>query len=86
MYPELLARFFCSFEGGKSFRAQVWAAGGPDWAIFSPIGWLFTLGSFFKKTGVTKVFGQFFRGTNYVLILADNGLGYILGTFFTNSS
>jgi hypothetical protein len=33
-----------------------------------------------------KIFGFFFHGTSYVLILTKMFLGYILGHFFTNSS
>jgi hypothetical protein len=32
------------------------------------------------------LWGTFSHGTSYVLILTKNGLGYILGDFFTNSS
>jgi hypothetical protein len=45
---------------------------------FSPLGRLFTLGSFLKRTEVAKLFGLLFKRS---LIL-----GHILGYFFTNSS
>jgi hypothetical protein len=53
----------------------------------SPKGWLFTLGSGSKLTEVACISGLLlFRGTSYALILTKNGLGFILGHFFTNSS
>jgi hypothetical protein len=42
-------------------------------------------GSFF--TEVTQMFGQLFNRVKFhALILAKNGLGYILGGFFANTS
>jgi hypothetical protein len=54
---------------------------------FSPFGRLFSLGSFLRLRKYPKILGNFFRSSGFVvLILAKNGLGYILGDFFTNSS
>jgi hypothetical protein len=53
---------------------------------FSPIGRLFSLGIFFENYKRANILVYFFRGLNFELILAQNGLGYILGEFFTNSS
>jgi hypothetical protein len=51
---------------------------------FSPIGRLNTLGIFVK---ITEIFGLLFsRGKSCLLIFTKNGLGYILGDFFTNAS
>jgi hypothetical protein len=57
----------------------------------SPIGRLFTFSSFLKLTEVAQIFGLlFFHDTRYVctyiLILPINGLGFVLGDSFTNSS
>jgi hypothetical protein len=54
---------------------------------FSPKARLFTLGSFSKITQGAEKFGAIlFQRIDYVLILTKNGLGYILGDLFTNSS
>jgi hypothetical protein len=51
---------------------------------FSPIGWLFSLGSFLENYCCSpKFLTSFFNGQSYVLILTNNGLGYILGDFYT---
>jgi hypothetical protein len=48
---------------------------------------LFTLGSFSKIAKVTQIFlATFLHRTYGVLILAKQGLGYIFGKIFTNSS
>jgi hypothetical protein len=45
------------------------------------------LGGFSKITELAQIFGLLFpQRSSYVFILAKNGLGYILGDFFTNSS
>jgi hypothetical protein len=46
-------------------------------------GLLFTFGHFFISS--PKFCATFFRSTIYVLNLAKNGLGYILGVFFKNA-
>jgi hypothetical protein len=48
---------------------------------FSPIGRLFE--NFIQKW--PKFVGHVFSSKSYVLILANDWLGYILGDFFTNS-
>jgi hypothetical protein len=54
---------------------------------FSPIGRLFTLGGIHKIIEVAKLFrATIFHGTSYVLMLTWNGLGCILGDFFTDPS
>jgi hypothetical protein len=54
---------------------------------FSPNGRSLTLGSFLKIAVVAQFLGAtLFHSTSYVLIWAKQGLGYILGDFFTNSS
>jgi hypothetical protein len=56
---------------------------------FSPFGWLFTSVSSSWKlhTEVAKTIPTtFFRGNSYELFFTKNGLGYILGDFFTNAS
>jgi hypothetical protein len=51
------------------------------------LGDLFSLGSFFKITELAEIFDLlFFHGKSSVLSLTNNGLGYILGEFYTNSS
>jgi hypothetical protein len=53
----------------------------------SPNARLFALGSFSKiYTSSPKLWATSFQRIDYVLILTKNGLGYILGDFFTNSS
>jgi hypothetical protein len=48
----------------------------------SPIGQLFSLGSFLKITNGARIFGQlFFHRKNNASDLTKNGLGYILGSF-----
>jgi hypothetical protein len=37
-------------------------------------------------TEVAQIFGYFFLGKSNALVLTFNGLGYLLGNFFTNSS
>jgi hypothetical protein len=54
---------------------------------FSPIVHLTTWISFSKITEAAQIWGLFFtNGKICVPILTKNGLGYILGDFFTNSS
>jgi hypothetical protein len=53
---------------------------------FSPIGWLFTLGSFLKMTQVADILGNFSPRLRLWNNFVKNGLGYILGDSFTNSS
>jgi hypothetical protein len=54
---------------------------------FSPIGQWLTFEGFLKNTKVAqKTWTNFHSGNSSVLILTRNGLGYILGDFFTNSS
>jgi hypothetical protein len=53
---------------------------------FSPIGSLFTLGSFVKITEVAPIIALLFNGKIYVLIISKTELGDILGDFFTNAS
>jgi hypothetical protein len=51
---------------------------------FSPIGRLFSMGSFVKITEVTQFLAQFLlRKKPYIryVIMAKNGLGYIFGHF-----
>jgi hypothetical protein len=48
---------------------------------FSPLGWLFILGSFLKIIEEAQIIGLLFFSTRYVLILTKHGLGYILGGF-----
>jgi hypothetical protein len=56
-------------------------------AEFSPIGPLFSLGSFLKNTEVAQVFGLLFPAVKkYVLIFPYNGLGYTMSDFFSNLS
>jgi hypothetical protein len=50
---------------------------------FSPIGRLFTLGSFVENyRRMLKFLATFFLSKRHVLILTKNALGYILGDFF----
>jgi hypothetical protein len=53
---------------------------------FLLIGRLFILFGFLKIAGVEVRWCNFFHGRNYELLMAKNGLGYILGDSFTNSS
>jgi hypothetical protein len=45
-----------------------------------------TLGIFVKLTEMAQTIGLFFRGKSYVFNFHRNGLGYILGDFFTDTS
>jgi hypothetical protein len=54
---------------------------------FSPVGRLFTLGSFSEIAEVAPNFrAAIFSGKIYALILTFNGLGYILGDFFSSKT
>jgi hypothetical protein len=56
-------------------------------AEFSPIGLLFSLGSFLKnKKSSQNFYAYFIYSKSYVLILTKSVLAYILGDFLTNSS
>jgi hypothetical protein len=53
---------------------------------FSPNGNLFTVGCMMKMIEVALILGALFpHRTRNELVLAKNGLGYILSDFFTNS-
>jgi hypothetical protein len=41
------------------------------------------LGSVSKITEVAKYLGRFFHGASYFFVLTKNGLGFILGDFFS---
>jgi hypothetical protein len=41
---------------------------------------------FLEITEVAKILDNFLHSKNYVLILTENGLGYILGEFFFKNS
>jgi hypothetical protein len=47
---------------------------------------LFTTGSYLKITEVTYIFGLLYTMVKLRDKFGENGLGYILGDFFTNSS
>jgi hypothetical protein len=55
---------------------------------FSPIGRLLTLDSFFCEnySNSKSHWTSCFHGKSCVLIFTRNGLGYVLGDFFTNAS
>jgi hypothetical protein len=54
---------------------------------FSPTGQFFSLCSFLKVTEVAHIFGaRSFHGKKFCIDFDKNGLGYILGDFFANSS
>jgi hypothetical protein len=53
---------------------------------FSPKVWLLTLGSGLKITKAANFYGVLFPMVPVIINLTKNGLGYILGDFFTNSS
>jgi hypothetical protein len=53
---------------------------------FSLIGRLFVLCSFFNCISNPNFLATFFAEKNYTIILTKNGLDYVLGAFFTNSS
>jgi hypothetical protein len=44
------------------------------------------LGSFLQITEIAQIIGLLISTKNYILIMTKNGLGYILGDFFTNVS
>jgi hypothetical protein len=50
------------------------------------MGRLLTLVYFIQKYRSSQIFGLFFHGKSYVLILTKSALGYILGDFFSNLS
>jgi hypothetical protein len=58
----------------------------PEWANFRPIGTCFLLAGYRKLHNKPKCLRYFLQGNFYVLILTKDGLGCILGDFFTNSS
>jgi hypothetical protein len=61
--------------------------GGQIWRIFAH--WTicrFLWEVFFQITRIAEMFGLYFHGNCYALILTKNVLGYILGDFFTCSS
>jgi hypothetical protein len=59
----------------------------PDWANFSLLGDCYLwFGLVCKLLKQTNFYGFFFHGLRSVIILTKNGLGYILGDFFTNAS
>jgi hypothetical protein len=68
-------------SGDQTIRIRVTRLG-----EFSPRGHLFTFGSFLKIADVAQYSAYFFHRTNYLLILTKNGLYYIFGQFFTNST
>jgi hypothetical protein len=49
---------------------------------FSPVGWLFTLGVFWKLLKYHKFWGFLFHGWSYALTLSRNLSGFIFGDFF----
>jgi hypothetical protein len=54
---------------------------------FSPIERLSSSGSFFGNYGISpKMFGYFFPPITFIYKFRKNGLGNILGDFFSNSS
>jgi hypothetical protein len=53
---------------------------------FLPIGQLFALGSFLKISKDPEFWPTFYYGKSFAPILTKNGLGYILGEIFANSS
>jgi hypothetical protein len=57
-------------------------------AEFSPIYWAnFLFGQFFEDYKISPIYwATFFNGKSYAYNLTKNGLGYILGDFFTSSS
>jgi hypothetical protein len=62
-------------------------AGWPDWANFRPLGdsllWVFFCEN---DRNSTNNWSTFFHCKSCPLIFKKNGLGYILGDFFTNAS
>jgi hypothetical protein len=53
---------------------------------FSPNGHYCTVGRFIKITEVARILGYIFPKCKFWINLDKNGLGYILGDFFINSS
>jgi hypothetical protein len=53
---------------------------------FSPNARLFALGIFWKMTEIAHNFGILFPNFRLCINFDKNGLGYILGDFFANSS
>jgi hypothetical protein len=53
---------------------------------FSPIGWLFNSGSFWQLQKQPTFFDYFFSPLRLCISFDKNGLGYVLGDFFTNST
>jgi hypothetical protein len=55
---------------------------------FSPIGRLFTFGSFVKITEVCSpnFWATFFHGEGYAFVLTKNRVGYFLGNYYAKSS
>jgi hypothetical protein len=54
--------------------------------VKSPKGRLFPLGSYLNITEVANFLGYFIEWLHLFINIDKNGLGYILGYFFTNSS
>jgi hypothetical protein len=57
-----------------------------DWANFRSLGDCLLWAGFFKLKKVDDIFRLLLPTIGYALSLQKNGLGYILGDFFTNSS
>jgi hypothetical protein len=55
--------------------------------VFSLVGWLFTLGSFFENFRFSpKFWATFSYGNSHVFNCDENGLGHIVSDLFTNLS
>jgi hypothetical protein len=76
----LSADVLCAIVASSWSRHQQ----GDQMGEFSPIGWLLNLGSFFLITKIEQSLGLIFAQCKLCIILTKNGLGYVLGNFFTN--
>jgi hypothetical protein len=80
VYLQFFSYYEDQFETQISVKARVTRLGE---ILPIPIGRLFTLKEFLSRS---RILAAFFHEISYVLILPENGLGYILGDFFKNSS
>jgi hypothetical protein len=70
----------------KGLKKQVVSEQVTGLGEFSPLGDLLLWAVFSKTTSKAPILSAIFLILSHVIILPKNGLGHILGNFFTNSS
>jgi hypothetical protein len=77
----------CNFDTSVDRRNFRWNEGWPNWSNFRILGRLLTSGSCFENFRSSPIlWASYFLQLSYVIGLTKNGLGHILGDFFTNVS